>query len=56
MKIIFVVDDGDTYLSMAEKALDKPYRVMTMPSTEKIFSFLKKITPIAAFLSGKSAF
>jgi len=45
MKTIFVVDDSDTNLSMAEKALDKLYRVMTMPSAAKMFSFLEKILP-----------
>jgi len=45
MKTIFVVDDSDTNLSMAEKALDKLYRVMTMPSAAKMFSFLEKLTP-----------
>jgi len=45
MKTIFVVDDSDTNLSMAEKTLDKFYRVMTMPSAEKMFSLLEKITP-----------
>jgi len=45
MKTIFVVDDSDTNLSMAEKALDGLYRVMTMPSAEKMFSLLEKMTP-----------
>jgi len=45
MKTIFVVDDSDTNLSMAEEALDKLYRVMTMPSANKMFSLLGKITP-----------
>ena len=45
MKTIFIVDDSDTNLSMAEEALDKYYRVMTMPSAEKMFSLLEKITP-----------
>jgi putative two-component system response regulator len=45
MKTIFVVDDSDTNLSMAEEALDKLYRVMTMPSAVKMFSFLEKIIP-----------
>jgi putative two-component system response regulator len=45
MKTIFVVDDSDTNLSMAEEALDKLYRVMTMPSAVKMFSLLEKIIP-----------
>jgi len=45
MKTIFVVDDSDTNLSMAEAALEEYYRVMTMPSAEKMFDLLGKITP-----------
>jgi len=45
MKTIFIVDDSDTNLSMAEEALDRQYRVMTMPSAAKMFSLLSKITP-----------
>jgi putative two-component system response regulator len=45
MKTIFVVDDSDTNLSMAETALEDQYRVMTMPSAEKMFSLLTKIHP-----------
>ncbi len=45
MKTIFVVDDSDTNLSMAEEALDRLYRVMTMPSAAKMFSLLAKMTP-----------
>ncbi len=45
MKTIFVVDDSDTNLSMAETALEDQYRVMTMPSAQTMFTFLKKIIP-----------
>jgi len=45
MKTIFVVDDSDTNLSMAEAALEDQYRVMTMPSAAKMFSLLLKVTP-----------
>ena len=45
MKTIFVVDDSDTNLSMAESALEDHYRVMTMPSAAKMFSLLEKIKP-----------
>jgi putative two-component system response regulator len=45
MKCIFVVDDSDTNLSMAEIALEDDYRVMTMPSAAKMFSLLFKVMP-----------
>ncbi|MDR0302689.1 MAG: response regulator [Treponema sp.] len=45
MKTIFVVDDSDTNLSMAETALEDIYRVMTVPSAVKMFNLLEKITP-----------
>ncbi|MCL2179573.1 MAG: response regulator [Treponema sp.] len=45
MKTIFVVDDSDTNLSMAEAVLEDQYRVMTMPSASKMFSLLEKVTP-----------
>ena len=45
MKTIFVVDDSDTNLSMAEAVLEDQYRVMTMPSASKMFNLLGKITP-----------
>ena len=44
-KTIFVVDDNDTNLSMAEEALEEQYRVMTLPSAAKMFVLLEKITP-----------
>jgi len=44
-KTIFVVDDNDTNLSMAEEALEEQYRVMTLPSAEKMFALLEKIMP-----------
>jgi len=44
-KTIFVVDDQDTNLSMAKEALKEYYQVMTMPSAEKMFALLEKITP-----------
>jgi CheY-like chemotaxis protein len=37
MKTIFVVDDSDTNLSMAESALEDSYIVMTIPSAAKMF-------------------
>jgi len=45
MKTIFVIDDSDTNLSMAEGALEDQYHVMTMPSAAKMFGFLEKIKP-----------
>ena len=44
-KTIFVVDDNDTNLLMAEEALEDQYRVMTLPSASKMFALLNKITP-----------
>ena len=44
-KIIFVVDDNDTNLAMAEEALEDSYSVMTLPSALKMFALLEKITP-----------
>jgi len=45
LKTIFVVDDSDTNLSMAEAVLEDQYRVMTMPSASKMFALLEKVTP-----------
>ena len=44
-KTIFVVDDNDTNLLMAENALADEYRVLTLPSAEKMFKLLQKIMP-----------
>jgi len=44
-RTIFVVDDNDTNLSMAEEALEDQYRVLTLPSASKMFTLLEKITP-----------
>jgi len=45
VKTIFVVDDSDTNLSMAENALEDLYCVMTMPSAAKMFMLLDKVMP-----------
>jgi len=45
VKTIFVVDDSDTNLSMAENALEDLYCVMTMPSAAKMFTLLDKVMP-----------
>jgi len=44
-KMIFVVDDSATNLKMASEVLKEQYNVMTLPSTEKFFEMLKKVTP-----------
>jgi len=44
-KTIFVVDDSLTNLSMAEEALEKHYRVITLLSVEKMHEALKNLTP-----------
>ena len=44
-KTIFVVDDSGTNLSMAEEALEKQYRVITLSSAAKMFAILDKVTP-----------
>jgi len=45
MKTIFVVDDSDVNLAMAENALESQYQVMTMPSAVKMFAMFEKIIP-----------
>ena len=45
MKTIFVVDDSDTNLSMAEEALEDEYNVMTIPSGQKLLDWLEKKKP-----------
>jgi len=45
MKIVFIVDDSDTSLSIAKKALENQYRVLTMSSGARMFKILEKITP-----------
>jgi putative two-component system response regulator len=45
LKTVFVVDDSDTNLAMAEETLEDDYRVMTIPSAGKMFTLLEKITP-----------
>ena len=42
---IFVVDDSDSNLAMATDALSEHYRVLTMPSAERMFTLLEKVTP-----------
>jgi len=45
MKTIFVVDDSDTSLLVAKKALENHYRVLTIPNGAKMFKLLEKIIP-----------
>ena len=40
-----MVDDNDTNLSLVDDALEKRYRVLTLPSAMKMFALLQKITP-----------
>ena len=45
MKTIFIVDDSDTNLAMAEEALEEYFQIMTLPSADKMFGLLEKIKP-----------
>lgn len=45
MKTIFVVDDNHTNLEVSQRALESQYKVLTVPSAEKMFKLMKKITP-----------
>ena len=44
-KTIFVVDDNDTNLSVANEALKEQYRVLTLPSAAKMFALIEKVKP-----------
>lgn len=44
-KTVFVVDDNDTNLIMAKEALGDSYKVMTLPSAERLFVFIEKLMP-----------
>ncbi len=44
-KLIFVVDDNDSNLTVAASVLEAEYKVLTMPSAEKMFSLLEKKRP-----------
>ncbi len=41
-ELVFIVDDNDANLTMAASVLEAEYRVLTMPSAEKMFSLLEK--------------
>jgi putative two-component system response regulator len=42
---IFIVDDNDTNLAVANDALKERYNVMTLPSADTLFAMLKKVMP-----------
>ena len=44
-KLVFIVDDNNSNLTMAASALEKDYRVLTMPSAIKMLSLLEKRLP-----------
>jgi len=43
-KQIFIVDDNDANLTVAAAALEKEFKIFTMPSAVKMFSLLEKKT------------
>ena len=44
-KLVFIIDDNDANLTVAASALEGEYRVLTMPSAQKMFSLLEKKKP-----------
>lgn len=44
-KLVFIVDDNDSNLTMAALALEKECKVLTIPSAEKMFFILGKKQP-----------
>jgi len=44
-KLIFLIDDTDSILTMASAVLDNDYRLLTMSSAEKMFKLLSKKQP-----------
>jgi CheY-like chemotaxis protein len=45
VKTVFIVDDNDTNLMMAENALEEHYNVLTIPSASGMFDLLKRVIP-----------
>ena len=45
MKIIYIVDDNETNRVAANSALSENYKTFPLPSAERMFKFLEKITP-----------
>jgi len=44
-KMIFIVDDNDANLTLAASSLDTEFKVLTMPSAQKMFMLLEKKIP-----------
>jgi putative two-component system response regulator len=44
-KLVFVIDDNDANLTVAASALEMEFRVLTMPSAQKMFLLLEKKRP-----------
>ena len=44
-KMVFIVDDNDANLTLAASILEEKYRVLTMPSAQKMLSLLEKKLP-----------
>jgi len=44
-KLIFIVDDNDANLAFAASVLENEYRVLTMPSAQRMFLLLEKKRP-----------
>jgi len=44
-KLVFIIDDTDSVLTLCASLLEDEYRVLTIPSAEKMFSLLEKIKP-----------
>jgi len=44
-KTIFIVDDNDANLVMISSVLENDYKVLTMPSAQKMFVLLEKMKP-----------
>ena len=45
MKTVFIVDDKPTNLLVAKKALEDTFKTYALPSAEKMFHLMNKITP-----------
>lgn len=44
-KVVFIVDDSDTNLSVAEAVLEEHYNVWTMPSGKRMLALLERVRP-----------
>jgi len=44
-KTVFVVDDNEINLTIANEVLKDQYKVMTMPSASRMFSLIEKVVP-----------